>query len=128
MYFMGGNYVPFLHYSICSMKHILVPITWILFLDLVSSVSFGQIRKEQEFYPDDPSAREEYEFMCLRDPKTNAIPPLIAQKEFEFASKLPKHNPFGGNLSVPPVSDWEPIGPANQSGRVQAIGIDMLNE
>ncbi len=99
-----------------------------LLLSLSTSISFAQIKNENIEYPDDPSAREEYNFIRLRDPNTNEIPPFIAQKEFEFASKLPRHDPFGGTLSVPLPFDWQPIGPANQSGRIQAIGIDILNE
>lgn len=93
-----------------------------------NSGSFAQIKKQSEPYPDDPAAREEYDYLRLRDPETNEIPSGIAQKEFEFATKLPKHNPFGAMINAPVAFDWQPIGPANQSGRIQAIGIDILNE
>ena len=51
------------------------------------SLLFSQIKKQQEPYPNDPSAREEYEFIRFRDPSIGEVPPFIAQKEFEFASK-----------------------------------------
>ncbi len=95
---------------------------------MVSPVSFSQVKQRQEVYPDDPVAREEYDFIRLRDPQTNEIPPFIAQKEYEFALKLPKQYPFGGRLNPQSAPDWEQMGPMNQAGRTQAIGIDILNE
>ena len=109
------------------MKHTSLFLAAILFF-FIGSGSFAQINNRNEPYSDDPAAREEYEFTRLRDPKTNEIPPGIAQKEFEFASKLPKHNPFGRSIDAPIAFDWQPMGPANQSGRIQAIGIDIINE
>jgi photosystem II stability/assembly factor-like uncharacterized protein len=91
------------------------------------SICFSQI-KRPEHYPDDPGAREEYDYLRLRDPATGEIPPFIAQREFEFASKLPKKDPFGAKSTSLQAFDWQPAGPWNQSGRVQAIGIDILNE
>ncbi|MFI5263584.1 MAG: WD40/YVTN/BNR-like repeat-containing protein, partial [Candidatus Kapaibacterium sp.] len=110
------------------MKHFVLSFAPVLFLSLFAANSFEQVKKTTPFFPDDPSAHEEYNYIRLRDPNTNEIPPFIEQKEFEFASKLPKHDPFGGRLSPQGASDWVPSGPANQSGRVQAIGIDILNE
>jgi len=100
----------------------------LLILCGIYSTSFSQGKQLPRKHADDPAAREEYDYLRLRDPATNQIPPLIAQKEFEFASKLPKHNPFGGKRNLLQSFDWLAMGPFNQSGRVQAIGIDILNE
>ncbi len=99
-----------------------------LLVSLCTSISFAQIKTERVEYLDDPSAREEYDFTRLRDPNTNEIPPFIAQKEFEFASNLPKHDPFGGISYSSLAFDWQPVGIFNQSGRIQTLGIDILNE
>ena len=82
------------------MKKFFLSLICILFLVLTCSATFTQVKKQNELFPDDPSAREGYDFIRLRDPKTLEIPPFIAQKEYEFASKLPKHDPFGGRLSA----------------------------
>src|SRR5579864_2740096 len=107
------------------MKHFVLFLASMFFL--IGTDSSAQINKPENVHPDNPSAREEYDFIRLRDPKTNEIPPFIARKEFEFASTLPKHDPFGGRLSSQTVFDWQAMGPVNQSGRVQAIGIDINN-
>ncbi len=109
-----------------TMKRIFLSLITILVL--TSSAAVAQVKKNQQQYSDDPAAREEYDFMRLRDPKTDQIPPFIAQKEFEFASKLPKHDPFGARSNAAASFDWQPMGPMNQAGRTQAIGIDILNE
>ncbi len=101
---------------------------FIIFFGVLYSVSFSQIKKQRERYPDNPAARIEYDLIRLRDPLTNEIPPLIAQNEYEFASKLPKKNPFGSKGSLQSLFDWQSIGPINVCGRIQAIGIDVLNE
>ncbi|MDP4220145.1 MAG: T9SS type A sorting domain-containing protein [Bacteroidota bacterium] len=100
----------------------------ILVLIVTLDVSRAQILKTGEPYPDDPAAREEYDYIRLRDPRTKEIPPYIGQKEYEFASKLPKHDPFGNRSNAPLSDEWLPAGPSNQSGRIQAIGIDILDE
>ena len=79
----------------------------LLVLSLVCSDVLAQITKKKDLYPDDPAAREEYNFMRLRDPNSGEIPPFITQKEFEFASKLPKHNPFS-RILAPTQFDWQP--------------------
>jgi hypothetical protein len=101
---------------------------FIILFSLLYSDSFSQIKKQRERYPDNPAAREEYDFTRLRDPATNEIPPFIAQKEFEFAQKLPKKNPIAGKGSLQSLFDWQSMGPINVCGRVQSIGIDVLNE
>jgi hypothetical protein len=106
------------------MKRLLV---FLFYSILLSEVCIAQVKKPLDIFHDDPSAREEYEYLRLRDPATNQIPTLIAQKEFEFASKLPKHDPFGGKYTTMQSIDWQSIGPQNQSGRVQAFAIDILN-
>jgi len=100
----------------------------LLILCGIYSTSFSQEKQLPGKHADDPSAREEYEYLRLRDPVTNEIPPFISQKEYEFAAKLPKRDPFGGKMNLQQSFDWQPMGPANQSGRVQGIGIDILNE
>src|SRR5436305_397563 len=99
-----------------------------IILSISCSAAISQIPKITKEYPDDPQAREEYEYLRLRDPATDELPEFIRQKEFEFAQKLPKKDPFAGKGSLQSVSEWRSIGPVNVCGRVQAIGIDILNE
>jgi photosystem II stability/assembly factor-like uncharacterized protein len=102
--------------------------TLLILFAFISTEAFSQLQKQIEKYKDDPQARVEYDFLRLRDPAIDEIPECIAQKEFEFASKLPKHNPYGGRSNAAPMYDWQSVGPYNVSGRVQAIAIDILNE
>ncbi|MEI8134731.1 MAG: T9SS type A sorting domain-containing protein [bacterium] len=110
------------------MKYSLYFLVAIVLVHFIGATSFAQIKKTTTPYPDDPQARIEYDFTRLRDPQTDEIPSLIGQKEFEFASKLPKKNPFANNSNVSPLPNWVAMGPWNQSGRVQALGIDIQNE
>jgi len=110
------------------MKYFVLSFASVLLLSLLAANSFEQVKKPAGSFIDDPSAREEYEFIRLRDPKTNEIPPFIARKEYDFSATLPKHDPYGGRYSAQTASDWVQMGPMNQAGRTQAVGIDILNE
>ncbi len=75
----------------------------------------------------------EYDYKRLRDPATGNIPEDIRAKELEFAKTLPSIDQYYNNsneykYSKSPKTLWESIGPGNISGRVLAIGIDIMNE
>jgi hypothetical protein len=78
---------------------------------------------------DDPYARIEQEFMMLRDPKTNQIPPNIFRRERDFAKNLPKrikgvlYKDNQGNKTQ--ALTWISRGPNNVGGRSRALGIDI---
>ena len=78
---------------------------------------------------DDPYARIEQEFMMLRDPVTNQIPPTIFRREQEFAKNLPKkikgvlYKDNQGNETQ--ALTWTARGPNNVGGRTRALGIDI---
>ena len=111
-----------------SMKQHTLSFFAVILLVISCSLSYAQPSKTDEHPADDLSERLKYEFIRLRDPKTNEIPPNIAQEELEFVSKLPKHYPNKSRLSTLDATDWQSIGPFNQSGRIQALGIDINNE
>jgi len=79
---------------------------------------------------DDPDARARYEWMMLRDPKTNEIPGNIREKELAFAAQLPTAEAMVsvGSLSKQQSSTWVSRGPVNQGGRTRALAIDVSNE
>jgi hypothetical protein len=78
---------------------------------------------------DDPYARIKHEFMMLRDPVTNQIPPNIFRREQEFAKNLPKrikgvlYKDNQGNETQ--ALTWTARGPNNVGGRTRALGIDI---
>lgn len=65
-------------------------------------------------------SRMMFEFMRLKDPKTNKIPAGIRSKELAFAQTLPR------NTSR--AFSWDQRGPINKGGRTRAIAIDVLDE
>lgn len=79
---------------------------------------------------DDPDARRRYEWMMLRDPKTNEIPRNIREKELAFAAQLPTAEAMvsSGRLSKKQTSTWVSRGPVNQGGRTRALAIDVSND
>lgn len=79
---------------------------------------------------DDPDARARYEWMMLRDPKTNEIPRNIREKELAFAASLPTTEALAnmGRLSKKQTSTWVSRGPVNQGGRTRALAIDVSDE
>jgi hypothetical protein len=81
---------------------------------------------------DDPRARFEQEYIMLRDPATNEIPPNIFRLEREFAKNLPKrenlilNKPTGSNEIT--ALTWTARGPNNVGGRTRALGIDKRTD
>ncbi|MBI3787721.1 MAG: T9SS type A sorting domain-containing protein [Ignavibacteriales bacterium] len=79
---------------------------------------------------DDPNARQQYEWMMLRDPGTEAIPPNIRQQELAFAKTLPTRESLarlGKGAGVQALT-WTSRGPYNVGGRTRALAIDISNE
>lgn len=75
---------------------------------------------------DDAQARGEYEFVRLRDPKTNLIPRNIRNKEIEFVNKLPKRGDLSkASQNSVVASTWNARGPINVGGRTRALAIDL---
>lgn len=81
-----------------------------------------------EGFDADVSAREQWEFMRLRAPKTGKIPAHIRQMEAEFAKNLPVRFENHAKVnSIQGVEDWISRGPWNVGGRTRALGIDVGN-
>ncbi len=71
-----------------------------------------------------------WQFMRLRDPKTNSIPVNIRNRELKFASGLPKDRSgvLRKGSTVLTSSNWVWKGPYNQGGRTKGIGVDVAND
>ena len=81
---------------------------------------------------DDADARDEMEFMMLRDPLANAIPRGIRGREAQFARTLPARGPrlvrSGPNRAeVTQAVVWTERGPNNVGGRTRAFAIDIAS-
>ncbi len=76
---------------------------------------------------EDLSSRAEWEFMRLRDPRTNKIPDNISFLEREYAKSLPNEKMIRlqKGSSVISSGDWTYRGPYNQGGRSRAIAVDV---
>ena len=79
---------------------------------------------------DDADARDEMEFLMLRDPRTNEIPRGIRRLESQFARTLPlgRARRFG-SAQTQLYNDlaWTERGPNNVGGRTRAFAIDVAN-
>jgi len=78
---------------------------------------------------DDADARDEMEFLMLRDPRTGQIPRDIRMRERRFARGLPirgarifRNGPHGAVQSQALV--WTERGPNNVGGRTRAFAVD----
>ncbi len=85
-------------------------------------------------FPEDPYARANYEWMRLRDPATDEIPPQMRANELAYARMLPTREFINyaqlrkGQESADIQSvTWSRRGPANVGGRTRALGIDVTN-
>ncbi len=87
------------------------------------------IRAAYESEREDLQSREQFEFMMLRDPKTNSIPRDMHLRELEFAKTLPTVEKLvkEQRLSKTAVSTWATRGPVNQGGRTRALAFDVTN-
>ncbi|MDE3057513.1 MAG: T9SS type A sorting domain-containing protein [Bacteroidota bacterium] len=87
------------------------------------------IRSVYESEKEDLQSREQFEFMQLRDPKTNSIPRDMFRREREFAKTLPTVEKLvkAHALNKTAVSTWASRGPYNQGGRTRALAFDVAN-
>jgi hypothetical protein len=81
---------------------------------------------------DDPNQQAEMEFLMLRDPRTNAIPPDIRRREMAFARTLPDRAAWRRQrrmegATAPQALTWIERGPNNVGGRTRAFAIDVAN-
>jgi hypothetical protein len=67
-------------------------------------------------------ARAEWEWMRLRNPATNVIPPGIREREVQFAERTSVFKPAAA------ATQWNRRGPFNVGGRVRALAVDVSNE
>jgi len=82
--------------------------------------------KPAEESADDPIERARQEWMELRDPSTNEIPPGIRSKELAFAGTLPSVESFvKSRLQKEQLMSWTSRGPFNQGGRTRALAFDV---
>ncbi|MEO5929455.1 MAG: hypothetical protein ABIR47_05950, partial [Candidatus Kapaibacterium sp.] len=78
-----------------------------------------------------PQAREQWEWMQLRDPATGRIPDGIGRKEMAFAATIPSRDQrlVARRDPAPAIPDytWLERGPANVGGRTRAMALDADN-
>ncbi len=76
---------------------------------------------------EDPQARQHWEWLMLRDPRTGRIPANIRQQELAYAQQLPI---VDANLPQARTSEteWRSAGPYNVAGRTRALELDIRNE
>ncbi len=78
---------------------------------------------------EDLAGRLKYEFMRLRDPKTNSIPADIRSLELKYARSLPtiEQVELQKGMRKPQSLTWKSIGPYNVGGRTRALAVDVTN-
>lgn len=78
---------------------------------------------------EDPNARANFEWMKLRNPKTNKIPANIRYKELTYTKNIPTFKESAAfSLKKTNEAEWAWKGPANISGRTRAFRFDLNNE
>jgi hypothetical protein len=112
----------------CKMKRVPAYISVVCIL-FSASLSFSQESKENRLREAGEAARRDYELERTVDPKTGELPPDVKRLEREYVSHLPSRDPYVSYKSSDPLSlqGWAAIGPRNQPGRTQAIGVDITN-
>ena len=92
-----------------------------------SKLSHSAIKASKE--KENLISREQWQFMRLRDPKSNRIPNNISTLEREFAKTLPndKMVKLRKANKVFDTQQWTYRGPFNQGGRSRAIAVDVNN-
>ncbi len=92
-----------------------------------SKLSHSAIKASKE--KENLISREQWQFMRLRDPKSNRIPNNISTLEREFAKTLPndKMVKLRKANKVFDTQQWTYRGPFNQGGRSRAIAVDVAN-
>lgn len=74
---------------------------------------------------DDAQARQEYELIRLRDPKTGSIPQGIRSKELAFVRHLPRAQELAAKTGGSFAEKWTFRGPNNVGGRTRALAVDL---
>lgn len=78
--------------------------------------------------PENPRARDEFEFLIQRNPVTNAIPQRIYRLEREFAKRIPSREQVAlAKGSAAPALVWTERGPDNVGGRTRVLAADIAN-
>ncbi|MDR8393539.1 T9SS type A sorting domain-containing protein [Aliifodinibius sp. S!AR15-10] len=78
-------------------------------------------------------ARSRYFFRMLRDPKMNAIPPNIRNRELNLARMQPTRDQYPMRIKRKDGTiaeleyEWEEAGPFDVGGRTRALGIDRTD-
>jgi len=114
---------------------------FVLFGAIALCLSAGFILKIQKHYNEYPNHKlspserafyfAELEFLKTRDPKTDALPNGIKEKEIRFASLLPtKENYYSMKRKASgtiQTQTWISRGPLNVTGRMNAVAYDVAN-
>ncbi len=89
----------------------------------------SSINGKHETRDDDHDGRIKWEFMRLRDPKTNRIPFNIRNLELKYAKTLPtvEQVEMQKGIRKPQSLTWNSIGPYNVGGRTRALAVDVTN-
>lgn len=89
--------------------------------------AFQGVQKSAEYRKQTNLGRAEYLFNMLRNPKTNAIPKGIRDRELAFAERMKRSVKREDALMANNTMSWAEIGPFDVSGRTRALGIDRRN-
>lgn len=71
--------------------------------------------------PEDPNAREQYNWDRLKDPASGEIPSNMRMRELAFTSSIPERADRSGYT-------FSPKGPWNVGGRTRAFAVDVTDE
>ncbi len=89
-------------------------------------------KERKEFKKRTAVQRSEWEFIRLRNPKTDKIPRGIFTKEQEFSKQLPKRSERvlfkNGSAQNAEAITWQERGPNNLGGRTRAFAADSRNK
>lgn len=113
-------------------KYLIILIGAMLFYVVLNNMINHKIKKEKNHEDDTPYGYANQEFLMLRDPKTNQIPPHIRELELKYAATLPKIETNllykGNKVKNVQALTWTERGPNNIGGRTRAIGIDVRTQ
>lgn len=79
---------------------------------------------------EDPQARVDFDWLRLRNPRTNVIPRNIRRKELAYSATLPSSELSLTKANMPAFQNmsWTARGPFNIGGRTRALAIDVTDE
>ncbi len=113
-------------------KYLIILIGSMLFFLVLNNMANHKIKKVENHEDDSPYGYANQEFLMLRDPKTNQIPPHIRKLELKYAATLPKIEATvlykGNSVKNAQALTWAERGPNNIGGRTRAIGIDVRTQ